>query len=178
VQREVKSNTLSVKRIIKKIMAISWLRLLVRVSIAAVFVYAGFVKIIDPKAFARVISHYDMVPESLLPFIAIGLPVLELFAGLALAFNIRGSLSVITGLLMLFSIVLGYGIFNNLNIDCGCFNSEELSQQQNLKLAFYRDLILIGGVFFLFMSGRYSPKNAMNENILERIKTITQKRRF
>jgi uncharacterized membrane protein YphA (DoxX/SURF4 family) len=169
---------LSVKRLIKKIMAISWLRLLVRVSIAAVFVYAGFVKIIDPRAFARVISHYDMVPESLLPIIAIGLPALELFAGLGLAFNIRGSLSVITGLLMMFSIVLGYGIFNNLNIDCGCFSSEELSQQQNLKLAFYRDLILIGGAFFLFMSGRYSPKNAMNENLLERIKSITHKRRL
>jgi uncharacterized membrane protein YphA (DoxX/SURF4 family) len=169
---------LSIKQIIKRIIASSWLRLFVRFSIAAVFIYAGFVKLIDPRAFARVISHYEMVPESLLPFVAIGLPTLEFFAGLGLVFNIRGSLSVIIILLMMFGIVLGYGIFNDLNIDCGCFSSEELSQQENLKLAFYRDLILIGGAFFLFMSGRYCPKNAMNQNLLERIKSMTHKRRF
>jgi uncharacterized membrane protein YphA (DoxX/SURF4 family) len=166
------------KQPFKNIITSSRLRFLVRFAIGSVFVYAGFIKLIDPKAFARVISHYDMVPESLLLFVAIGLPALEFFAGLGLVFNIRGSLSVIIILLMMFSIVLGYGIFNNLNINCGCFSSEELSQQDNLKLAFYRDLILIGGAFFLFLSGRYCPKNAMDQNLLERIKSITHKRRF
>jgi uncharacterized membrane protein YphA (DoxX/SURF4 family) len=178
VKIKVERYTLSINQIIKEIIASSWLRFFVRFSIGAVFVYAGFVKLIDPKAFARIISYYNMVPESLLPFVAIGLPALEFFAGLGLVFSIRGSLSVIIVLLMMFSIVLGYGIFNNLNIDCGCFSSEELSQQENLKLAFYRDLILIGGAFFLFMSGRYSPKNTMSQNLLERIKSITQKRRL
>jgi uncharacterized membrane protein YphA (DoxX/SURF4 family) len=169
---------LSIKQITKKIIASSWLRLFVRFSIGAVFVYAGFVKLIDPRAFARVISHYDMVPDSFLPFVAIGLPAVEFLAGLGLIFNIRGSLSVIFILLMLFSLVLGYGIFNDLNIDCGCFTPDEINQQNSLKTAFFRDLFLVGGAFFLFLSKLYCPENAMNQNLLERIKSITHKRRI
>jgi uncharacterized membrane protein YphA (DoxX/SURF4 family) len=46
----------------------------------------------------------------LLPIVAIGLPALEVAAGAALLFNVRGGLAVITGLLALFVAVLGYGI--------------------------------------------------------------------
>lgn len=51
-----------------------------RVVLGTVFVYAGFIKLIDPKAFAVSISQYDIVPQILLAPVAIGLPALELLA--------------------------------------------------------------------------------------------------
>ncbi len=128
---------------------------IIRLALGSIFIYAGFIKLLDPKAFAKAISLYYILPDVLLAPVAIGLPIIELLAGLGLIFNIRGSLAVISALLLCFTAVLGYGIFNNLNIDCGCFSSEEIREQNSLKTAFYRDLIMMGGIFFLFLSKRW-----------------------
>jgi prepilin signal peptidase PulO-like enzyme (type II secretory pathway) len=106
----------------------------------------------NPKAFAKLISHYDLIPESLLAPVAIGLPVVEILAGLGLIFAIRGSLSIIFGLLMMFAIVLWFGILKNLDIDCGCFSPQELKSHAGLWHAFYRDLIMIVAVLYLYLS--------------------------
>jgi uncharacterized membrane protein YphA (DoxX/SURF4 family) len=125
---------------------------LVRFSLGSVFIYAGFSKLLDPKAFARVLSQYDLIPESLLAPVSIGLPALEFLAGLGLIFAIRGSLSIIFGLLITFVIVLWYGILNNLNIDCGCFSPEEIKGYTSLWHAFYRDIAMIAAAIYLYAS--------------------------
>jgi uncharacterized membrane protein YphA (DoxX/SURF4 family) len=150
------------KEIIENIFTLAWPYRVVRFGLAALFIYGGVVKLLDPKAFARTISTYDIVPEMLLPFVAIGLPILETLAGIGLLFDIRGSLAVITGLLGIFVFVLGYGILNDLNVDCGCFGAEELAQRDSLRLAFYRDLVLVGIVvpllyMFRWVHGSIAP---------------------
>ncbi len=152
-----------------KIMKSRGLNLCVRLCLGSIFIYAGLIKLIDPKAFARVISLYDIVPESFLPFIAVGLPAIEFLSGLGLIFNLRGSLTAIFSLLVVFTVVLGYGVLSNLNIDCGCFSPEEITQQNSLKTAFYRDLVLIGGAFFLYLSKLYSRRVPINQSISEKI---------
>ena len=129
-----------------------------RVVLGTVFVYAGFIKLIDPKAFAVSISQYDIVPQILLAPVAIGLPALEFFAGIALIMNIRGSLTVIFSLLFLFVSVLGYGILNNLNIDCGCFSEEDIKGFNSLRIAFYRDLIMIAMASYIYAYRRFTPR--------------------
>jgi len=142
-----------VKGIAEDIMTSPWPYRILRFSLAAMFIYGGVIKLFDPKDFARTISSYDLVPEMLLPFVAVGLPLLETVAGIALLFDIRGSLAVISGLLGLFVFVLGYGILNDLNVDCGCFGAEELAQQDSLRQAFYRDMFLVGIIVpYLYMS--------------------------
>ena len=163
---------MSISQPLKKIALSPWLRLFIRFAIGSIFVYAGFIKLVDPKAFAKIISHYDIVSENLLPFLAVGLPVVEFLAGVGLIFNIRGSLSIILVLLMMFGIVLGYGIFNDLNIDCGCFTTEEINQQNSLRLAFYRDLMLIGGAFFLFLSKSFYQESVKAYDLSEKIESL------
>jgi uncharacterized membrane protein YphA (DoxX/SURF4 family) len=129
-----------------------------RIILGGVFVYSGFVKLLDPKAFAKIISQYDLIPEGLLAPFAIGLPAAEFLAGLGLIFNIRGSLSVIFSMLVMFVIVLWYGILKDLSIDCGCFTPEEITDQNSLRRAFYRDLLMIGAVLFIYVQ-RYVTSN-------------------
>ena len=135
----------------RKILLSPWSYHIVRIALGCIFVYAGFIKLIDPKAFAKVISQYDLLPESFLAPIAIGLPFAEFLAGLGLIFAIRGSLSVIFGLLIMFVFVLWYGILRHLDIDCGCFSPEELKSHASLRNAFYRDLVMIVAVLFLYL---------------------------
>jgi len=163
---------MSILPIMKRVVTSRRLSFVIRFALGFVFIYAGITKLTDPKAFARIISLYDIVPESLLPIIAVGLPAVEFLAGLGLIFNIRGSLSAIFVLLMMFITVLGYGILNDLNIDCGCFSQEEINQQNSLKAAFYRDLILTGGAFFLFLSTSRRPWSATNQSLSEKLKSI------
>ncbi len=128
------------------------LYLVVRLALALLFVYAGVLKLMDPKAFARIIAHYDLVPEPLLPVIAIGLPALEVASGIALIFDVPAGLYTVAGMLALFVGVLGYGVINDLDVDCGCFGPEELAEKKGLVHALYRDLGIVAAVGFLFWS--------------------------
>ena len=132
-----------------------WPYRIVRMALAALFIYGGVIKLFDPKAFAVIISAYDLAPQALLPLFAVGLPLIETIAGLALVLDRPWGLHLITGLLALFLFVLGYGILGDLNVDCGCFGAEDLNKQAGLREAFYRDLILIGLVApYLYLSRR------------------------
>lgn len=155
---------------ISRVLSSLWLYRGTRIFLAALFIYGGAVKLMDPHAFARTISTYDLVPDPLLPVVAIGLPAVEFLAGLALVFDLRGSLATIAGLLALFLAVLGYGVLQDLDVDCGCFGAEELNKQAGLRLAFYRDLALAGIVVpYLYFSRRMrlqkekAPKKGLTE---------------
>jgi uncharacterized membrane protein YphA (DoxX/SURF4 family) len=137
--------------VFKKMIVSQWFNLLLRFVIGGIFTYAGFTKLIDPKGFAKVISQYDLIPEMLLAPVAIGLPLLEFLAGLGLIFNIRGSLTVIFSMLVMFVFVLWYGILKDLSIDCGCFTPEDIAGQNSLKRAFYRDILLISAACIIYL---------------------------
>ena len=138
-----------------------WPYRIVRAALAALFIYGGGIKLLDPKAFARIISAYDLVPEMLLPVVAVGLPLVETIAGLGLLFDIRLSLAVISSLIGMFILVLGYGVSQNLDVDCGCFGADELSRQHSLVQALWRDVFLGGIVVpYLYLAQRMLRKSA------------------
>ncbi|OPY72505.1 MAG: Methylamine utilization protein MauE [Syntrophorhabdus sp. PtaU1.Bin002] len=143
---------LQIKGFFRGMLLSRWPYLFVRIVLAAIFIYAGSLKLVDPKAFARIISHYGLLPEPLLPVVAIGLPIAEVFAGVALIFNLRPGLYGVSVLVLLFVVVLGYGVLTEMDIDCGCFGPEELAGRRGLARAFYRDLALLGAVVFLHWS--------------------------
>jgi uncharacterized membrane protein YphA (DoxX/SURF4 family) len=126
--------------------------------LGVVFVWAGSVKLADPEAFAEIISAYNLVPEAFLAVVAIGLPALEVLAGLGLVLDIRGSLGTILGLLALFIFVLWFGILKDLDIDCGCFSPTDLAEHMTLRQAMYRDFIMMAGAFYLFWWRRTVPR--------------------
>ena len=89
--------------------------------------------------------------------VAIGLPVLEVMAGFGLLFDIRGSLGLITGLLVIFLLVLSYAIWLGLDVDCGCFGPEDPEAEafHGLRLSLFRDLVMMAGVVFIYSWRRY-----------------------
>jgi uncharacterized membrane protein YphA (DoxX/SURF4 family) len=135
---------------------------MVRLGLAAIFILSGLLKLKDPGAFAHAIAQYDLVPGGVIPLLAIGLPVVEILAGVGLLFDLKGSLTVISGLMLFFIIILGYAILHDLDIDCGCFTLEELQEKTTVKQAFHRDLIMLAAIAFLYwwrrMREKYTPK--------------------
>ncbi|MCP4669624.1 MAG: DoxX family protein, partial [Deltaproteobacteria bacterium] len=84
-----------------------WPYRLTRTLVAAVFLWSGGTKMMDPAAFAEIVEAYGLVPDIGIMAIAVGLPALEFVAALGLLLDLRGSLGVISGLLILFMGVLG-----------------------------------------------------------------------
>ena len=126
-----------------------WPYRIARFGLGAVFLWAGAAKLAAPKAFARMVSGYGLVPPDLLMPFALGLPVLELLAGAGLVFDVRGSLKTVAGLLLLFLMVLGYAILTDMDVDCGCFSTEEIHARNDLKIAFVRDVGLLLAVAYM-----------------------------
>jgi len=129
-----------------------WFYRLMRWVLSTLFIWAGCTKLADLQAFSAIIRDFGIVPEMSVMPIAIILPVLEVVAAIGLIFDIRGSLAVITALLALFIVILGYGIWLGLDIDCGCFGPEdpESSAYNGLRSAFYRDLAMMAAIFHLY----------------------------
>jgi hypothetical protein len=96
-------------------------------------------------------SQYGLVPDPLLAPVAIGLPVLELLAGVSLLFEIPGALSVISGMLVMFISILWYGVLKDLDIDCGCFSTKELKGQASLRQVLYRDYVMVATCCYLYL---------------------------
>ncbi|MFH2219293.1 MAG: MauE/DoxX family redox-associated membrane protein [Pseudomonadota bacterium] len=156
---------------------LDWIYKLLRWGLGAIFIYAGSTKILEPEIFAILIEAYGIAPEGLLMPVAIALPALEVIAGIGLLFDIRGSLAIITGLLMLFMAVLGYGIWMGMDVDCGCFGPEdpEAKAFHGLRLSLYRDLVMMVGVAFIYGWRRY--RAIRPANITLTMNKLFQKRR-
>jgi uncharacterized membrane protein YphA (DoxX/SURF4 family) len=124
----------------------------VRYCLAAVFLWSGISKLLDPVSFGVLIDAYGLIPKTWVIPSAILLSSIEVIAGAGLFLDIHGSLAAITGMLILFIIILSYGIHMGLDIDCGCFGFQEPEAKafHGLRTALYRDFGMTAGVLYLY----------------------------
>lgn len=127
-----------------------WIYRIFRTFLGIVFIWSGVSKLLSPDDFAAIISAYELVPEKLLFPVAVGLPALEFAAGISLLFDTRLSLETVTGLLVLFIAVLWFGMVEDIDVDCGCFSTEEIGEQTSLRNAMYRDFFFMAMAVYMY----------------------------
>ena len=154
-----------------------WLYKVCRWILGGIFIYAGTTKLLAPAIFATLIDAYGIIPESLIMPVAITLPLLEVMAGIGLLFDIRGSLALIAVLLVLFIAILWYAISMGLDIDCGCFGPEDIEAKafHGLRLSLFRDMVMLGGVAFIYGWRRFG--NIFPIATMDLVNTLLSKRR-
>jgi hypothetical protein len=163
--------------LVRPMNALDWLYRMCRWGLGIIFIYAGSVKLLEPETFAVLIEAYGIVPQSLLMPLAVVLPALEVAGGIGLLCEIEGSLAGITGLLVLFIIILGYGIRMGLDVDCGCFGPDdpEAKAFHGLRVSLYRDLAMLAGIGFMFVWRRYRAIQTVKITFI--IRKLDKKRR-
>lgn len=104
-----------------------WLVLGCRLLLGAVFVYASWDKIQHPAAFAKQVYNYQMLPVVPSNLLAMTLPWIEFFAGVALIIGVLKSESslLLSILLVLFIGAISVNLYRGVNLDCGCFSTAE-----------------------------------------------------
>ena len=116
-----------VKRRSLRWLVVAWVP---RLLVAALFVFTGVTKIIDPEAFIEEVRQYEMVPLQLSNLLAYGLPWVEVFAALLLAiglWRLEGRV-VIAVMLVVFVAAKIYviGILGRELRGCGCVPTDSL----------------------------------------------------
>lgn len=133
-----------------------WLTIRVQFVLAAIFVVAGFGKIVDPPGFAHEIHNYRLVPGTSINAMALVVPWLEVVAGLALFVGVarRSAARVLGALLLVFIVALAINLARGRPVDCGCFGGPKVAKTDaerltDMKWAIVRDagfLLLVGQV--------------------------------
>ena len=113
------------------------------IAVGVVFVYASVDKILDPRAFAKIVYHYQVIgPSAALGFVpanllAVWLPWLELLVGALLITGLwRREAALVTAvLLVVFVGAVGSALARGIDIqNCGCFSLDESGRAAGFKL--------------------------------------------
>ncbi|CAM3787968.1 MauE/DoxX family redox-associated membrane protein [Smaragdicoccus niigatensis] len=101
----------------------SWISLVARLGLAAVWLISGWIKASDPLQTVVAVRAYRLLPESLIYPVANALPLLELLLGffLLIGFAVRQTAIASAVLLAVLMGVISASWARGLSIDCGCF---------------------------------------------------------
>ena len=102
---------------------VSWL---CRLALAGIYLYAAWPKLRDPAAFAKNIHDYQLLPGAFVNPMAIFLPWLEWWCGLAVLFIPalrRGAVLGIAAMTSVFIAAIASAMARGIDIDCGCFST-------------------------------------------------------
>jgi putative oxidoreductase len=116
----------------------------VQIGLGIVFIVAAIPKIADPPAFAHMIYNYRLLPGSAVNALALVMPWVELFVGIALVLGVwRREAAILAGLLLLvFLVAIGVNLARGHAIDCGCFDVRSAGKSRDQLLADMRWVLL------------------------------------
>lgn len=151
-----------------------------RLALGGFFIVSGIFKIIYVADFARAVANYKILATPLLVnLVAVTLPWIEFLAGLLLVLSLwhhgdhsvfhrpawlsrfsweifrhthRGALTILSGLLVFFIIVMAVTIFRGIDTNCGCIDPRTSSRLGWTTII--RDGMLLIPVLFLYLAPR------------------------
>jgi len=144
----------------------------VRWILGILFVLASYHKIASPAHFAKIIYGYYLFPDFSINIIAIILPFLELFTGLALIFGVypRSAALMINVMVLSFIMALSINLIRGQQFDCGCFSFGETGYEYPSGQLLIRDVIcFVLGLHVMFYKGRRQWCLRQTGNILKNI---------
>ncbi|MGE0493207.1 MAG: MauE/DoxX family redox-associated membrane protein [Vulcanimicrobiota bacterium] len=99
-------------------------RLLARLLVGGVFVYAGAPKVVHVEQFALAVSNYRLLPENLVSLVALIVPWLEVVIGVCLLAGLLTRAAAWLSALLsgAFAAAVASAVVRGLDIECGCFS--------------------------------------------------------
>ncbi|MBV7294856.1 DoxX family membrane protein [Corynebacterium sp. TAE3-ERU12] len=125
---------------------------LARFGLAGVWLWSGFVKLLNPLDTRQAIAAYELVPVDFLETLAVLLPAVELILGLMLLLGVFIRCAGVISALIIVAFLIGIGSAwaRGLTIDCGCFGGGGQNPEADAStyvVEMLRDLV------FLAMAG-------------------------
>ena len=128
-----------------------WLDIVIRLVVGAVFVTAGALKVGDTLQFGDKIASFEILPNALVNYLAMGLPIFEMLTGLLLIagwFRRPAALGIVI-VSGIFLIAIVSALARGLTIDCGCFGSGTPTRAR-MWMDFVRDTALFAAILYAY----------------------------
>jgi uncharacterized membrane protein YphA (DoxX/SURF4 family) len=138
----------------------SLVRFAIRLVFGGVFIYAGLVKVVAPKEFAKIVVNYHILPENMAVYFAYILPWVELMFGvlLILGLGVKRVALALSCLLVVFASAVLIKYLNGFGSACGCLSLKS-SGSESVFLILLRDAGLLAcGVFLSFYQNKRAPQ--------------------
>jgi uncharacterized membrane protein YphA (DoxX/SURF4 family) len=105
---------------------IDWSALLTVVAscIGAMFLYSGLAKYFSLQSFTASLRLVPHLPQSLVPFVAIGVPAIEIIAACGVLLGLTWAKLLVLALLAGFSIIAWVAHYRRQKVPCNCFGSD------------------------------------------------------
>lgn len=136
----------------------SWIGLLARLLVGAVWVIAGLAKLPDPAGSVRAVRAYQLLPEAVVPTVGHLLPVVEIVIGMFLVLGLltRPPAAASAVLFVAFIIGISSAWIRGLEINCGCFGGSAVPKDPHRGYAIdlARDAVLLLGSLWLVVRPR------------------------
>lgn len=144
------------------------LALVARIVLAGVFLYAGTLKALNPQEFLLDVRSFQMLRDPWAAWLALGLPWLEIFCGVALLLGgwTRGACLVLGGLLLVFAAAFIQAWARGIDVTCGCFGKTENKTNFGQSLAIDGGLLVLT-VFLAWAWGGWSKKGLEGRDLRE-----------
>jgi|tagenome__1003787_1003787.scaffolds.fasta_scaffold20877557_1 uncharacterized membrane protein YphA (DoxX/SURF4 family) len=133
-----------------------WAGLVARLVVGGVWIVAGWLKLPDPAESVRAVRAYDLLPESIVPAVGHGLPILEVIVGLMLVAGAGTRVAAAVSFLLQVAFVIGISSAwaRGLQIECGCFGgggaTANASDKYPWDIARDTGLAILSLLLFLF----------------------------
>lgn len=114
------------------------------IALGGVFIWASMAKIANPAGFATAIGNYRLLPEAMLPAVAVALPWIELGCGTFLMMGRRTAAAalIVNILLVIFIFGLAANMVRGIDVNCGCFSLAAKSPA-SVAVDIGRDIVLL-----------------------------------
>ena len=125
------------------------------IALGVVFLAASVPKIKEPRQFARIVYHYQVIgPNATIPpmvpnAFAVALPYVEALAGILLISGVlrREAAGTASLLLVAFLLVVSWALYHHLDIEnCGCFSVSGAARAAGTKLLLEDFALLLGAL--------------------------------
>lgn len=124
-----------------------WISFAARVLVGGVWIVAGLLKLPDPAASVRAVRAYQLLPETIVPVVGHGLPIVEVLVGITLVLGLLVRIGALLSCLLFVGFIVGISSAwaRGLQIDCGCFGGGGFDAQaaQKYPWELARDLGLL-----------------------------------
>jgi uncharacterized membrane protein YphA (DoxX/SURF4 family) len=151
-----------------------WVSLLMRVGLAGILGYAGWLKVGDLAASGRAVNAYQLMSYDIAMIVGAIQPFLELAVAALLLVGLATRLAAWISAVMLVAFIAGIASAwaRGLNIDCGCFSKGgQLApgETPNYLPEILRDIAFLAMAIFLIIYpvSRYSLDGRLNRPLLD-----------
>lgn len=121
-----------------------------RFVLAAVFLWAGVSKLVDPGTFADGMSSFRLFPDPLINLMALTIPVLEIVTALLLLTTRwqRSAALLFSLLTMAFIFLFAWTIFQGHEVECSCFGASIGGQGADIGLWRAMGLFILSSIVY------------------------------